>query len=128
MRDRGRGHLVGISSLSGYVPAPGAAAYCASKAGLSCFLEGLRLELAGTGVQVTAVHPGWVRTPSMANPPFPTPGLLECADAADYIVSRLPAAPARLDFPWYLALPVHATRFLPRPLLHALLRWTRWGR
>ena len=37
MKKRGAGHLVGISSLAAYVPVPGSASYCASKAGFSSF-------------------------------------------------------------------------------------------
>lgn len=128
MKRRGSGHLVGISSLAAYLPVPGSATYCATKAGLSSFLEGLRLELADSGVRVTAVHPGYVRTPAMANPRVATPLMLECDDAAERILRRLPAAPACIDFPWPSAAIAHATRFAPRTLLHAFLRSRRWVR
>lgn len=121
---RGGGHLVGISSLAAYALAPGAGAYCASKAGFSTFLDGLRLELAGTGIAVTAVHPGFVRTPSMVDRSYPTPGMIDADVAADHIVRRLPAAPAWIDFPWSTAWAARLLRVLPRSLLHAVLR--RW--
>ena len=62
MVPRGRGRLVLLSSGYSTVAAQGLATYCATKAGLSHFATALRLELAGTGVGVTLVEPGPVRT------------------------------------------------------------------
>src|SRR5262249_43964114 len=59
MVSRGRGHIVGISSLAAYKGLPGSAGYCASKAALNAYLEGLRIELRAKGVAVTAVCPGF---------------------------------------------------------------------
>ena len=62
MIERGRGHLVYTSSMAAITPAPGLAAYCASKAGLSRFAETVRMETKGTGVYVTTMHLGPVDT------------------------------------------------------------------
>ena len=62
MIERGRGHLVYTSSMAAITPAPGLAAYCASKAGLSRFAETVRMETKGTGVEVTTMHLGPVNT------------------------------------------------------------------
>ena len=59
---RGRGHLVTVSSGFSTVTAPGLVPYASSKAGLSHFHAGLRLELRGTGIGTTLVEPGPVRT------------------------------------------------------------------
>ena len=59
---RGRGHVVDVSSGFSTVTSPGLVPYAASKAGLSHFHAGLRLELRGTGVGTTLVEPGPVRT------------------------------------------------------------------
>ena len=50
MVERGRGHLVGISSLASFRGLPGMAGYCASKAGLNALLDALRLELRPRGI------------------------------------------------------------------------------
>ena len=55
-------HLVALSSIFGILAPPGQTAYCASKFAVRGFLESLRGELAPTGVGVTCVHPGGVRT------------------------------------------------------------------
>lgn len=57
------GHIVNISSMAGYIPAPGQAAYCATRAALLSFSAALRRETAGTGVHVCAVMPTFVTTP-----------------------------------------------------------------
>lgn len=59
---RNRGHLVTVSSGFSTVAGPGLVPYCSSKAGLSHFHSGVRMELRGTGVGTTLVEPGPVRT------------------------------------------------------------------
>ena len=58
MLERGRGHIVTISSDAGRVVFPGLAVYSASKFFVEALSKGLRLETAGTGVKVTTVQPG----------------------------------------------------------------------
>ena len=65
MRERGRGHLVFVSSLSGKAPSPRSAVYAATKFGLRGFALCLRADLAGTGVGVSIVVPGFIRDAGM---------------------------------------------------------------
>jgi short-subunit dehydrogenase len=60
MTERGRGHLVFVSSLSGKVASAGSSLYSATKFGLRGFASGLREDLHGSGVGVTVVFPGFV--------------------------------------------------------------------
>jgi short-subunit dehydrogenase len=62
MLERGRGHLVVVSSATALRAFPWGAVYGASKAGQKAFAEALRHELSGTGVSVTTAYPGEVRT------------------------------------------------------------------
>jgi short-subunit dehydrogenase len=62
MAKRGSGQLVAISSLSAYRGLRKSAAYCASKAAVSSFFESLRIDLIGSGVNVTIIHPGFIKT------------------------------------------------------------------
>jgi NADP-dependent 3-hydroxy acid dehydrogenase YdfG len=62
MLERGRGHILTISSDAGRKVFPGLAVYSASKFFVEALSQGLRLETAGTGVKVTTVQPGNVAT------------------------------------------------------------------
>ncbi|MGD9200265.1 MAG: SDR family oxidoreductase, partial [Chitinispirillia bacterium] len=55
-----RGRLVGVSSLRGKFPSATADGYGASKHAMAGFFDSLRNELAGSGVSVTMIYPGWV--------------------------------------------------------------------
>jgi short-subunit dehydrogenase len=57
-----RGLIVGVSSLAGKTGVPARTAYCASKFALGGFFEALRIELSGSGVDVTMIFPGVVAT------------------------------------------------------------------
>ncbi|WP_324726033.1 SDR family oxidoreductase [Actomonas aquatica] len=59
---RGAGHIVVVSSVVGYVATPHRSAYAASKHALHGFYNALRAELHPTGVRVSIVCPGYVRT------------------------------------------------------------------
>jgi uncharacterized protein len=65
MLERGRGHLVLVSSLSGKVASLRSAVYSATKFGLRGFASGLREDLRGSGVGVTVVYPGFVSDAGM---------------------------------------------------------------
>ena len=62
MGPRDRGHVVNITSAGSYMPTPGEAMYSATKHAARAFTEAVREELRGTGIQITAVMPGLVRT------------------------------------------------------------------
>ncbi|AYF98062.1 SDR family NAD(P)-dependent oxidoreductase [Protaetiibacter intestinalis] len=59
MRDRGRGSVINVASIAGYL---NMGLYSAIKAWFRVYSESLANELHGTGVTVTALMPGWVRT------------------------------------------------------------------
>ena len=62
MVERGSGAVLNVSSLAGFLPVPGQAAYGAAKAFVLSYTEGLRNELRGTGVTASALCPGPVAT------------------------------------------------------------------
>lgn len=62
MRKRGEGRIVQCSSVLGFVSAPYRAAYCASKHALEALTDAMRIELIGSGIQVSLIEPGPIRT------------------------------------------------------------------
>lgn len=63
MLDRRRGHILNVASLAGFQPGgPGMSVYYATKSYVLSFSRGIRMELGGTGVNVTALCPGPTRT------------------------------------------------------------------
>lgn len=63
--ERGEGHIVLVSSLSGRAPSPRASVYNATKFGLRGFGLGLREDLRAAGVGVSVVMPGFIRDAGM---------------------------------------------------------------
>ena len=59
---RGRGAILNVASTAAFQPIPGQAGYGACKAFVLSYSQAVRTELAGTGVSVTALCPGPVRT------------------------------------------------------------------
>ena len=62
MKQQGSGAIVNISSVAGYIAVPYMGAYAATKAALNRISRAARLELAGTGVSVINICPGYVQT------------------------------------------------------------------
>ncbi|XEC93435.1 SDR family NAD(P)-dependent oxidoreductase [Paenibacillus tarimensis] len=60
---RGAGHIVNIASMAGKIGTPKSTGYTATKHAVLGFTNALRLELAGTGITVSAVNPGPIDTP-----------------------------------------------------------------
>ncbi len=114
-------HLVGISSLSTFVPMPRAEAYGASKAALRYFLDSLRVDLHVEGIDVSVVSPGFVRTPLTDRNDFDMPFLMEAEDAAGVILRGIERRRAHIVFPRRLAWPLALLNRLPARL------WARLG-
>jgi len=62
MLERGHGGILNVSSMAGFLLAPGSATYSATKAFVTSFSESLHAEVRQRGVHVTALCPGFTRT------------------------------------------------------------------
>ncbi len=122
MLARSSGHIVGISSLGAFKGLPGESAYCASKAAVNAYLEGLRIALLRKGVTVTTVCPGFVAT-DMAPMNSPTPFLMS-ADAAARRIARVVARQRGgvVRFPLGMSLLTSVIGWLPDALVARLVR------
>ena len=110
---RRSGHLVVISSLAAYRGLPKSAAYCASKAAVSAFFESLRLDLKPRRVDVTIIHPGFIKTPLTAGRQAELPWLQEVDQAVKKIVKAIERRKTSYAFPWQLATIVRAGMIMP---------------
>ncbi len=119
MIERGRGQLINVSSVAGWITG---STYSAAKAWVTVFTEGLGGELAGTGVTATAVCPGFTHTEFHERADMDMSGLPEWLWlSADHVVKqalrdadrgRLISVAGRK----YEALSL-AAQYLPRPLV-----------
>jgi short-subunit dehydrogenase len=113
MLARKSGHLVAISSLAGYRGLPSESAYCASKAAVNVYMDGLRIHLRGTGVRATTICPGFVTTPMTATNKFHMPQLMTAEYAARKMIGAIRAGKKVYNFPWRLHMMVKMSRWLP---------------
>jgi short-subunit dehydrogenase len=113
MAERRSGQLVAISSLAAYRGLPKSAAYCASKAALSCFFESLRIDLMNSGVGVTIIHPGFIKTSLTAGRHAKMPFLMELDYAVDKIIQAIEKRRKTYAFPWQLASIVRLGMVMP---------------
>ena len=121
MVERKRGHLVGVSSLARYRATPKMAAYSASKAYFSTFMEGLRLDLQRTGVSVSDIRPGFVDTElvqGMKQMPF----LIDADEAARRIHEAIRKRARVAEFPFPMARLVRAMSTLPDAVYERAMR------
>nr|MBA3242108.1 SDR family NAD(P)-dependent oxidoreductase [Acidobacteriota bacterium] len=91
-------------------------AYSASKAAVSTLFESLRVDLRRSGVSVTVIHPGFIRTPMTAGRKKRLPFLLEVDDAACRILRAIERRARTYAFPWQLAAVVRLLRHVPNAL------------
>lgn len=122
MQARKRGQLALMASLAGFRGFPGAPAYCGSKAAVKIYGEGLRGVLAGSGVEVSVICPGYVRTPMTDRNSFPMPFLMDADRAARLIRGALARNKARIAFPWPMLTAVWLLQALPPALIDPLMR------
>jgi short-subunit dehydrogenase len=119
MIERRNGHIAAISSVASLRGVPRLLAYCASKAGVNAFLEGLRVEVKPYGIAVTTICPGWVRTPMTAVIKTRLEGILEVDEAARRILAALRRRVPFFAFPRPIAWRLRLLRLLPT-------RWSDW--
>jgi short-subunit dehydrogenase len=113
MLRRGRGHLAAVSSLAAYKGFPGESAYCASKAAVNIYMEGLRVQLRSRGIAVTTLCPGFVKSPMTDVMTVPKPWMIEADDAARRMVRALWRRRKVYNFPWKTTLLMRGGRWMP---------------
>lgn len=93
MRSRGSGRFVFVGSISGTLGSPGAAAYAASKWGVTGFMKSLAEELKGSGLMACAVLPGSIATDMLKGSQFePRMSAAEVATTIEFLALDAPLA------------------------------------
>lgn len=119
---RGAGRIAVVASLAGYRGLPTASAYGASKAAIINMCEALRPELARTGVTLSVITPGFVKTPLTDKNPFPMPFLIDAETAARRIVRGVSSDRFEITFPRRFAYLMKVLRIVPYRLFFAITR------
>lgn len=115
------GQIVFISSIASQLPFPKTEAYGASKAGVDYFANSLRLDLIPHDINVTLVHPGFIKTPLTDKNDFPMPFMLTANEAAMRIYHGVQARKDYLHFPKRLTLLLTLFRLLPNKVWQSLI-------
>jgi short-subunit dehydrogenase len=121
MLARGRGQIALMSSLASFRGLPGTPTYCASKALVRTWAEGLRPDYARLGVEINVICPGYVRSAMTDRNDFRMPLLMSAERAAAIIARGLAANRARIVFPWRMYWALRAVGALPEALLDRIL-------
>lgn len=106
MAARGKGQIAIMSSLAGIRGLPSAPAYSASKAAVRFYGEGLRGYLKKSGVEVSVICPGYIKTPLTDKNTFPMPFIMDPEVAAKRIAKGLARNCSRIAFPRRLYWPL----------------------
>jgi len=113
MRAEGKGTLCGIASVAGFRGLPGAGAYSASKAAAISWLESLRAELAGSGISVVTICPGFVDTAITRVNKYRMPFIISTDEAAKRFARAIAAKRRLAVIPWQMAIVSTLLRALP---------------
>jgi short-subunit dehydrogenase len=124
MLARKSGHIAIMGSLFGYAGWPENGSYGASKAAVINLAESLKLELDGSGVDVTIINPGFVDTPlNAAYDPKKKLYSMSKERCARKILEKLGERPYEIAFPTQVAGFLKSVRALPRRVSFPLVRW-----
>ena len=104
MLRRRAGRIAVVASVTGFAGLPRAEAYGATKAFLISMCDSLRADLDGSGVAVTVINPGYVRTALTDQNDFEMPFLIEVEEAARIIADGLERGKSEISFPVRMAL------------------------
>ena len=122
MVKRGQGQVGLISSLAGFRGIPGSPAYSGSKAGVMVFGEALRGQVAGAGVEINVINPGYVRSAMTARNEYKMPFLMDADRAARIIRNGMMKNKARIAFPLPMLIAVRLLQVLPPAWTDPLMR------
>ena len=98
--ERGVGTIAGVSSLADNRGYSKSGFYCASKAALTTYLEGLAVELHPYNIKVITIKPGFVKTPMTDVNEFEMPFLMSPEKSAEHIIKGLRKGKRFIEYPF----------------------------
>ena len=122
LRKSASAHLVGVGSSAAYLPLPRAEAYGASKAAVAYLIKTLRITLAGEGIAVSLVCPGFVKTPLTDLNDFPMPFMVDVEEASKAIRKGIARRKTEIHFPAIFTGTMKFFALLPQALWSRLAR------
>jgi short-subunit dehydrogenase len=123
---RRSGHIAVVASIAAYRGLPYSPGYCASKAGLRAYAEGLRSRLEPRGIGMTIVCPGFFDSPMTDRFDGPTPFLRSADQAARIVKHGIDRGRRRVAFPWLLVLGLKFCDIVPAVIGDTILRHYRF--
>ena len=122
MLENGDGKIIIMSSISGWIGLPKAAAYGPTKAALRSFAQSIRYDLKPKGISVQVCSPGFVETSATSVNDFYMPGLMKVDDAAKLIYKNMFKKKFEFSFPFTFSLFMRLLSILPDKLSSFLIR------
>ena len=122
MLEEGDGKIIIMSSISGWIGLPKAAAYGPTKAALRSFAQSIRYDLKPKGISVQICSPGFIETSATSVNDFYMPGLMKVEDAAKLIFKNMFKKKFEFSFPFIFSLFMKILSVLPDKLSSFLIK------
>jgi len=116
------GHIIIMSSVSGWIGLPKAAAYGPTKAALRSFAQSARYDLNPKGIKVQLCSPGFVETQATSINDFYMPGLMNVNKAANLIFKQMGSNKFEFSFPLSFSLFMKIFSYLPDKISSYLIK------
>ena len=122
MIENSNGHIIIMSSISGWIGLPRAAAYGPTKAALRSFAQSIRYDLNPKGISVQICSPGFVETSATSVNDFYMPGLMKVDDAAKIIFDNINSKKFEFSFPFIFSLFMKVLSIIPDKISSFLIK------
>ena len=117
-----KGQIIIMSSISGWIGLPKAAAYGPTKAALRSFGQSIRYDLNAKGIKVQICSPGFVETSATSLNDFYMPGLMKVDKAAELIYKNMQSDKFEFSFPFLFSVFMKLFSLLPDKLSSYLIK------
>ena len=116
------GHIIIMSSVSGWIGLPKAAAYGPTKSALRSFAQSIRYDLYSKGIKVQLCSPGFIETKATEINDFYMPGLMNVNEAANLIFKYMSSNKFEFSFPLSFSIFMKIFSLLPDKISYYLIK------